>query len=198
MRLKTLLAIALAALLGLGAPAGAQAPKTADAKAAPTPAPQLRMPDAEGILMLIRTTLITLDDAVATGNFTVLRDRGAPGFREANSAARLGVIFANLAQQGLELGAVSILAPKLDQAPTIDPQSGLLRIKGHFPGDRIRVDFEFLFQAMGARWRLFGLAVQPVAVAAEAAAPAKGAAPKAEEPASGTKAAAGKAKATSK
>ena len=38
------------------------------------------MPDAEKIVLLLRNTLITLNDAIQTGNFTVLRDRGAPGF----------------------------------------------------------------------------------------------------------------------
>jgi hypothetical protein len=36
------------------------------------------MPDAEKIVLLVRTTLITLNDALQTGNFTVLRDIGAP------------------------------------------------------------------------------------------------------------------------
>jgi hypothetical protein len=47
------------------------------------------MPDAEKIVLLLRNTLITLNDAIQTGNFTVLRDMGAPGFRDANSAGRL-------------------------------------------------------------------------------------------------------------
>ena len=50
------------------------------------------MPDAEKIVLLLRTTLITLNDALQTGNFTVLRDMGAPGFRDANTAARLGAV----------------------------------------------------------------------------------------------------------
>ena len=44
---------------------------------APLP-PQVVMPDAEKIVLLLRVTLITLNDAVQTGNFTVLRDMGAP------------------------------------------------------------------------------------------------------------------------
>ena len=49
-------------------------------------APQVVMPDAEKIVLLLRTTLITLNDAMQTGNFTVLRDMGAPGFREIGRA----------------------------------------------------------------------------------------------------------------
>src|SRR5262245_39490330 len=59
--------------------------------------PQVAMPDAEKIVLLLRSTLVTLNDALQTGNFTVLRDMGAPGFREANTAGRLAQAFAQLA-----------------------------------------------------------------------------------------------------
>lgn len=170
------LALALASLLLAGPPAQGQPREDADAKAAAgarKAAPAPSMPDAEGIVLLIRTTLITLNDAVQTGNFTVLRDRGAPGFRDANSAARLGVVFASLARRGVDLAAVSILAPQLDQTPAIDPKSHLLRIKGHFPGKPVRIDFDLLFQPVAGRWRVFGLSVQPVSTAAAAAKAAK-------------------------
>lgn len=164
---------ALALTVSTAVAASAQAPQPSPKPAADTsqaaPAPQIAMPDAEGIVLLIRTTLITLNDAVQTGNFTVLRDRGAPGFRDANSAARLSAIFADLAQRGVDLAAVSILAPQLTEAPAIDPDSKLLRIKGQFPGQPIRIDFELLFQPVAGRWRVFGLSVQPVSTAAAAA-----------------------------
>lgn len=173
-------ALALAGLLLAGTPAPAQLSKGSDTKAAPAaPAPKAAMPDAEGIVLLIRTTLLTLNDAVQTGNFTVLRDRAAPSFRDANSAARLAIIFANLAQRGIDLSAVSILAPQLAETPVIDPRSSLLRIKGQFPGRPVRIDFELMFQPVGGHWRVFGLSVQPVSTAQAAASaggttPAKG------------------------
>jgi hypothetical protein len=36
------------------------------------------MPEAEKVVLLLRTTLLTLNDALQTGNFTVLRDVSAP------------------------------------------------------------------------------------------------------------------------
>jgi hypothetical protein len=38
------------------------------------------MPEAEKVVLLLRTTLLTLNDALQTGNFTVLRDVSAPSF----------------------------------------------------------------------------------------------------------------------
>lgn len=119
------------------------------------------MPDAEKLVLLVRTSLLTLNDALQTGNFTVLRDMGAPGFREANSAARLSRIFGNLVQQGIDLSAVAVITPQLAEAPVIDPQSGMLRVKGTFPGQSVKIDFEALYQPVAGRWRIFGLAVNP-------------------------------------
>jgi hypothetical protein len=122
--------------------------------------PQVVMPDAEKIVLLLRNTLITLNDALQTGNFTVLRDAAAPGFREANSAAKLSRIFANLNDQGIDLSPVSVITPQLAEAPRLDPEKGMLHLKGYFPGQPVQINFEVLYQAVNGRWRLFGLSVQ--------------------------------------
>ena len=159
-----------------GEPEGPPPPQ----RAAP---PKAVMPDADKIVLLIRSTLLTLNDALQTGNFTVLRDVGAPGFRAANSAAKLSQAFANLAQRGIDLSAVAVIAPKLAEAPVIDAKTNMLRIKGTFPGNPLGIEFELLFQPVAGRWRLFGLSVQPTSPAA-AVPPAEPSAstPKAQEP----------------
>jgi hypothetical protein len=152
-------------------------PPTA-APATPPQAPQLVMPDAERIVLLVRTSLLTLNDALHTGNFTVLRDVAAPSFSQANSAARLASIFGNLPKQGVDLTAIAIIVPQLAEPPVLDQQNRTLRIKGFFPGQPVRVDFDVIYQVVDGRWRLFGLSVQPTNVAAVAGlpppAPAKG------------------------
>ena len=149
---KSLIA-ALAIVTALGGQAYAQASAPAQ--------PQVMMPDAEKIVLLLRTSLLTLNDALQTGNFTVLRDMGAPGFRDANTAARLGQSFSNLAAKGIDLSTVSIIAPQLSEPPALDQQKGMLHLKGYFPGEPVQIDFELLYQAVDGRWRLFGLSVQP-------------------------------------
>jgi hypothetical protein len=123
--------------------------------------PQVVMPNAEKIVLLLRTSFITLDDALQTGNFTVLRDMGAPGFRDANTAARLSQSFSDLDSGGVDLSTVSILEPQLIEAPSLDQAKGMLHLKGYFPGQSIKTNFEMLYQAVDGRWRLFGLSVQP-------------------------------------
>ena len=155
-------------------PATAPKPATSAPKPAASAQSQVASPDAEKILLLVRSTLSTLNDALQTGNFTVLRDMGAPGFREANTAGRLAYTFAKLAAQGVDLSAVTVLAPQLTEVPTVEPQHQMLHVKGYFPGQPLQIEFEMLYQPVAGRWRLFGLAVSavpPAPAAAGAASP---------------------------
>jgi hypothetical protein len=127
------------------------------------------MPDQGKILLLIRTTLLTLNDAVQSGNYTVLRDVAAPSFREANSAARLAQIFGSLGQRNIDLTPVAVLTPQLAAPPSLDPRTGMLHVKGFFPGQPVQLNFEMLYQPVAGRWRLFGLSVNPAATAGQAA-----------------------------
>lgn len=142
------------------------------AKSAPPAAVQpVAMPDADKIVLLLRSTLLTLNDALQTGNYTVLRDMGAPGFREANTAARLTQIFAPLAAQGVDLTAVGILVPQLTEVPAIEPQRQMLHLKGFFPGQPRQINFHVLYEPVAGRWRLFGISVAMAQATPQARAP---------------------------
>lgn len=123
--------------------------------------PNLTPPGAEMVLVMIRSTLLTLNDALRTGNYTVLRDLAAPSFRERNTAGRLHQIFSSLSTRGIDLSAAAILAPKFPQAPSID-ENKRLRISGYFPGDPVQINFDMSFEVVAGQWRLFGLSVNPL------------------------------------
>ena len=123
-------------------------------------APEVVLPSAETTVILIRTTLLSLNDALRTGNYTVLRDIASPSFREANNAGRLYEIFSNLAGKNINLSAVALLVPQVPQAPSID-QNKRLHISGYFPGNPIQLNFDLIFEAVNDQWRLFGIAVNP-------------------------------------
>ena len=113
--------------------------------------------DRNGVLILIRGTLLALDQANKTGNYTVLRDLGSPNF-QANSAAQLGDIFANQRKQALDFGAVAVLEPQLTLLPQIEP-SGMLHMAGFFPSVPLQVNFELLFEPANRQWKIFGVSV---------------------------------------
>lgn len=111
--------------------------------------------DKNGVLILVKSTLIALDQSNKTGNYTVLRDLGSSGFKT-NTAARLGQIFANQSQ--LDLSGVIVIDPQLTTLPQIE-SNGMMRIAGYFPSVPRQINFEMLFAPENGEWRIFGLGV---------------------------------------
>ena len=130
------------------------------------------MPDGLGISLLIRRTLLTLNDANLSGNYSVLRDLAAPSFLSANTAAKLGDIFANLRRRNLDLAPVMFFDPKLVREPQIT-EAGMLHLSGFIPTRPQQVNFDMMFEKISDRWRLFGIAVNASAPQGAAATPAK-------------------------
>lgn len=126
---------------------------------APAAAPAQSAIDLKQALYLIRTSLMTLNDANRSGNYTVLRDLAAPSFQARNTSADLAAIFTDLRKRQIDLFNVAIVAPQLAAVPAIGPE-GLLRLKGFFPTRPLLIDFDILFQNVGGQWRMFGLSVQ--------------------------------------
>lgn len=136
----------------------------------PTPNAKPANIDRNGVLMLIRSSLLALDQANKTGNYTVLRDLGAPGFQAANTAARLSEIFASQRNDKLDLSGVAVIDPQLSVLPEIAP-NGMMRMAGFFPSVPSQVNFELLFAPVDGQWRLFGLSVNVAQSAPVAPAP---------------------------
>ena len=97
----------------------------------PTAAPPTAIPSPIELLNLIRTTLLALNQANLTGNYTVLRDLGAPDFQRSNNASVLADTFRDLRVRRIDLSPVATINPKLVREPSIDAK-GLLRLTGFF------------------------------------------------------------------
>jgi hypothetical protein len=153
-KIKHILLAALVAASFFPTIASAQSPKPGQSK--PSQAPKPADIDKNGVLILIRSTLLALDQANKTGNYTVLRDLGAPGF-QANTAARLAEIFASQRKDNLDLSGVAVLEPQLSLLPQIE--SGMLHMAGFFPSVPTQIRFEVLYAPVQGQWKLFGLSV---------------------------------------
>lgn len=119
---------------------------------------KIELPTPNQLRILIRSTIVALDHANGTGNYTVLRDLGAPGFQRANSSARLAELFAPLRQQKINLGPVLLIEPKLVKPPSLNEQ-GHLRVTGFFPSNPLQVQFDLAYERVEDNWSLFGVAV---------------------------------------
>ena len=166
--------------------AEAQAPKQPPPAQKQQPQQQSQAPkpaqiDRNGVLILIRETLLALDQANKTGNYTVLRDLGSPDF-QANTAARLAEIFAQQRHDNVDLSGVAVIEPQLTLLPQIEA-NGMMHMAGFFPSAPTQVNFELLYAPVGGRWRVFGLSVSFGQAAPAAPQPPAPAAPQAAAPA---------------
>ena len=153
----------LASFLAVAPDAGAEQPKirgkSPDVFAQPAPQQQvLAVPSPEELLALIRTTIIALNQANMTGNYTVLRDIGAPPFRNANDASKLSLIFKGLRDQNIDLSLTAQVTPELSDVPVID-QRGLLQLAGRFPTQPLSVDFRLAYARFDGRWQPYAITV---------------------------------------
>lgn len=148
--------IALALLFSCGNHRAAAQQKAPAPAAAPVQ-PSLPV-TLEQALYLIRSTLLTLNDANRTGNYTVLRDLAAPDFQARNTAADLGLNFLDLRRRNFDLYGAALLAPQFTDAPALD-QRGMLRLAGYIPTQPQQIKFDLTFQVVTGQWRLFGIAI---------------------------------------
>jgi hypothetical protein len=178
-RRRPIAGLMMAAALGLvvARPAMAQS----DKPAATQQQPQLPV-SPEQALYLIRSTLLTLNDANRSGNYSVLRDLAAPDFQAKNTAADLALGFTDLRRRNFDLFSVALAAPQLSTPPYLDPNK-MLRLTGFFPTRPLQINFDLTFQNVGNQWRPFGISVAtPQAPPEIAAAPAATAARKGPAP----------------
>jgi hypothetical protein len=131
------------------------------AQATQAPAETVRpssLPDEARLIILIRTTIIALNQANRTNNYSVLHDLGSPNFQAANSPDRLRELFSALRERDLDLGPIMVISPRLFQEPRIDDR-GRLRLTGFFPSQPEQVNFDLAFEMVEGEWRLFGIGV---------------------------------------
>lgn len=128
----------------------------------PAAAPAHKIPDSFKLNMMIRSTVIAVNQANQTNNYTVLRDLGSPRFREANSADKLKTVFESLRKTKFDLSPVLFFTPKLLQPPGL-MGDGMLRLTGFFDTVPQRVLFDLLFEDVKGEWLIYGIniATQP-------------------------------------
>ncbi len=136
---------------------------------APAPPQQVDGPE---ISTLIRTTLIALDQANVTGNYTVLRDLGASVLRAANTAADLAARFAAFRQKRISLAPAVLVDAVLDEKPKLSTD-GVLRLVGHVPTKPQEIIFDLTFLYEGGDWRIAQISVATRVPAATDAGSAK-------------------------
>jgi len=116
------------------------------------------VPDDYTLNMMIRSTIIAVSQANRTGNYSVLRDLGSPGFQRANTEAKLAEIFAAQRNAKLDFSPVLFFKPNLVRKPEVD-SNGMLRLTGYFSTQPAMISFDLAFEWVDSGWEHVGVSV---------------------------------------
>jgi major membrane immunogen (membrane-anchored lipoprotein) len=108
--------------------------------------------------ILVKTTLMTFNDANLTGNYSVLHDKSSKAFRSQISAEKMFAGFKDFREKKINIESVvaddiaSMDDPKIDK-------DGVLALKGRFKDDAKKVRFDLKFVQDDGTWKLLGINV---------------------------------------
>ncbi len=102
--------------------------------------------------VLIKTYLLTLNDANITGDYTVLQARLAKPFREQFSAKRLKEVFKSFSEKKIDYGIIAAKPPIASSESRIDNRGALI-LRGYFDTKPSRVSYELDFIPSEGEWK---------------------------------------------
>ncbi len=129
-----LLAFAFAALMAVS-PAFAQKP-----------------PDAFTQEVLVKSTLLTFNDANVTGNYTVLHAKLSKLFRDQFSPERLKEVFKVFHEKRIDFDLI-VAKPPIASQPARVNDNGVLMLHGHFDTTPSRVHYELEYIMSDGEWK---------------------------------------------
>ncbi len=102
--------------------------------------------------VMIKTYLLTLNDANITGDYSVLHARLAKPFREQFDAARLKKIFGSFHDKKIDFGLIAAKPPVASEKTRIDDR-GALVMRGYFDTTPARLLYELDFIPSEGEWK---------------------------------------------
>jgi hypothetical protein len=118
-----------------------------------------KVPTERGLELLVKTSLLSFNDANITGNYTVLHDKLSKPFRQEFPPERLKEAFKDFSEKNIDIELVAVLKPTYEPAPAIDSE-GKLVVRGYFPTEPIKVNFNLAFIPSDGAWKLIRLNVK--------------------------------------
>jgi hypothetical protein len=120
---------------------------------------QNKAPSERGLEALVKATLLTFNDANVTGNYEVLHAKLSKPFREQFSVERLARRFQEFNKKHIDFDVIAALKPSYEPAPMVD-DDGRLVVKGYFPTEPLRVNFDLAFIPSDGEWKLISINVK--------------------------------------
>ena len=120
---------------------------------------QNKVPSERAVEVLVKTSLLSFNDANITGNYSVLHDKLSKPFRQEYPPEKLKEAFKEFSEKNIDIELIAALKPTYEPLPSIDSE-GKLVVKGYFPTEPIRVNFNLAFIPSDGEWKLIRLNVK--------------------------------------
>lgn len=127
--------------------------------AAPLARGQNQVPSERALEALVKASLLSFNDANVTGNYTVFHAKLSKPFRQQFSPERLKETFKEFNEKNVDIDIVAALKPTYTSVPSVDAEGKLL-VKGYFPTEPMRVNFELDFIPSDGEWKLVRINVK--------------------------------------
>ncbi len=108
--------------------------------------------------VLVKSMMVTLSDAVAADNFTVLHAKISKPFRDQFPPEKLREVFKDLIEKRAVFDAV-VAKPIVPDADAVIDGDGVLRLKGHFETTPKQVKYQLGFIRSDGVWKLSAVTI---------------------------------------
>jgi hypothetical protein len=108
---------------------------------------------------LIKTTLLTFNDANVTGNYDVFHAKLSKPFRDQFTSAKLADTFKDFRDKHLDISFIVTADSTDDEDPVINDDD-VLRLRGHFETKKVRLIYDLKFIQSDGDWKTLGINVK--------------------------------------
>jgi hypothetical protein len=108
--------------------------------------------------VLIKSILVTLNDAVASDNFTILHAKISKPFRDQFPPDKLRTVFKDLVEKHAVFDAI-VASPVIAEEEAKIDEKGVLRLKGRFDTSPKKVKYQLGFIPSDGQWKLSGITI---------------------------------------
>lgn len=117
-----------------------------------------KIPPEDEREVLIKSTLLTLNDANLTGNYQVFCARASRQFQTKCTGTAMADAFKGFRENKMSM--VSIIADEIHSMTEMSiDKDGVLILRGRFKDDEKRISFDLKFVKNDAIWKLLGITV---------------------------------------
>lgn len=128
------------------------------------PASQVPVPGQLELSKMLWSTLLAVDQANQSGNYSVLRDIASQGFQIRNNPAALAQIFTGLRNSRIDLSNALLVPPTYLEPPRLVAEN-VLQVRSLFQIRPSAIQIEVYYAWEQGRWKLHGVDVQPLQMA---------------------------------